>query len=89
MQTFTNRLNPNRHHLMHCFIITISTGMISDRTAKIATHVSSMTTYYSHSEIADFSQYPQYLIDQEAGFLKSRSKKLPSSHCIRNRNEAI
>ena len=63
--------------------------MISDRTAKIATHTSSMTTYYSHFEIADFSQYPQYLIDQEAGFLKSRSKKLPSSHCIRNRNEAI
>ena len=42
--------------------------MISDRTAKIAGHVSSMTTFYSHFEIADFSQYPEYLIDQVAGF---------------------
>ena len=44
MQTSTNRLNPDSHRLMHCFIITISTGMISDRMAKIAGHVSSMTT---------------------------------------------
>lgn len=58
-QTSTNRLNPDSRHLMSCFIITIivvSTGMISDRTAKIAGHVSSMTTYYSHFEIAVFSR---------------------------------
>ena len=29
-------------------IIVLSTGMISDGTGKIAGHVSSMTTYYSH-----------------------------------------
>lgn len=63
--------------------------MISDRMDKIAGHASSMTTYYSHSEITDFSQYPEYLIDQVASFLKTRGKKLPSSHCIGNRNEAI
>lgn len=49
--------------------------MISDRTAKIAGHVSSMTTYYSHFEIADFSQYPEYLIDQVAGFFEKQKQK--------------
>ena len=86
-QTSTNRLNnPDSRHLMSRFIITIivlSTGMILDQTARIAGHVTSMTTYYSHFEIAE------YLIDQVASLLKSRSKKLPLSHCIRNRNEAI
>ena len=88
MQTSTNRLNPDSHHLMHCFIYykhrhDFGSDGQNCQTREFNDHL------LQPFEIADFSQYPQYLIDQEAGFLKSRSKKLPSSHCIRNRNEAI
>ena len=88
MQTYANRLNPDSHHLIYCFIYyKHSHDFGSDgqncHTREFNDHL------LQPFEIADFSQYPQYLIDQEAGFLKSRSKKLPSSHCIRNRNEAI
>ena len=51
-------------------IIVLSTGMISDGTGKIAGHEKLMTTCYSHFETADFSQYPEYLIDLVAGFFE-------------------
>ena len=37
--------------------------------------------YYSHFEIAEFSQY-QYFIDQVAGLLKSGHKKAVTSHFV-------
>ena len=48
---------------------------------KIAWHEVQLPLYYSHFEIAEFSQY-QYLIDQVAGLLKSRNKKAFTSHFV-------
>ena len=56
------------------------TSMISDQN-KIAWHEVQLPLYYSHFEIAEFSQY-QYLIDQVAGLLKSRNKKAFTSHFV-------
>ena len=55
-------------------------SMISDQNC--TTH-SSVTTYYSHFEIAGFSQY-QYFNDRVARLLKSRNKKAFTSHFVFN-----
>ena len=48
---------------------------------KIAQHKVQLPFYYSHFEIAEFSQY-QYLFEQVAGLLKSRNKKAFKSHFV-------
>ena len=54
------------------------TSMISDQFAQ---HRVQLPFYYSHFEIAEFSQY-QYLFEQVAGLLKSRNKKAFKSHFV-------
>ena len=49
--------------------------------AKIARHEVQLQLYYSHFEIAEFYQY-QYFIDQVASLLKSRNKKVFTSHFV-------
>ena len=48
---------------------------------KIAQHKVQLPFYYSHFEIAEFSQY-QYLFEQVAVLLKSRNKKAFKSHFV-------
>ena len=48
---------------------------------KIAQHKVQLPFYYSHFEIAEFSQY-QYLFEQVAVLLKSRNKKAFKSHLV-------
>ena len=55
---------------------------------KIARHETQLPLYYSHFEIAEFSQY-QYLFDQIAGLLKVEQKGFYISFCTRSRNGAI
>ena len=48
---------------------------------KIAQHKVQLPFYYSHFEIAEFSQY-QYLFEQVAVLLRSRNKKAFKSHFV-------
>ena len=48
---------------------------------KLAQQEVQLPLYYSHFEIAEFSQY-QYFIDQLAGLLKSENKKAFTSHFV-------
>ena len=51
------------------------------QTKIIALHEVQLPLYYSHFEIAEFSQY-QYFIAQVAGLLKSGNKKAFTSHFV-------
>ena len=62
----------------HVWFEITSTGMISDQFAQ---HRVQLPFYYSHFEIAEFSQY-QYLFEQVAVLLKSRNKKAFKSHFV-------
>ena len=55
---------------------------------KIARHETQLPLYYSHFEIAEFSQY-QYLFDQIAGLFKAEQKGFYISLCTRSRNGAM
>ena len=55
---------------------------------KIARHEVQLPLYYSHFEIAEFSQY-QYLFDLVAGLLKAGREGFYISFCTRKRNDAI
>ena len=48
---------------------------------KIARHEVQLPLYHSHFEIVEFYQY-QYFIDQVASLLKSRNKKVFTSHFV-------
>ena len=55
-------------------------SMISDQN-KIARHEVQLPLYYSHFEIAEFSQY-QYLFDLVASLLKRGNKTAFTSHSV-------
>ena len=59
--------------------------MISDQNR--TTHEVKLPLYYSHFEIAEFSQY-QYLFDLVACLLKSGNKNVFASHCSRIKDDA-